>query len=186
MRIVHSVAGLGANFFANHHVYGITRRGSGASGFSASENGVDRLGDDVLAVIDTLKLNTPVLVGHSIAGAELSSVGTSHPDRVSGLVYLEAGYPYAFDNGKGPTMKELQDIRGPQPPTPGDSRRLAGGIRKFWTFRASITDRGSSRTAVRWPAMPTPNYFPETVEDYWVDFNEPAEWSTSKQESKKS
>src|SRR6266852_3230628 len=39
---------------ANCHVYGITRRGFGASGFSTSENGVDRLGDDVLAVIDAL------------------------------------------------------------------------------------------------------------------------------------
>jgi pimeloyl-ACP methyl ester carboxylesterase len=103
-----------------NHVYGITRRGFGASCVSASENGVDRLRDDVLAVIDALKLNGPVLVGHSIAGAELSSVGTSYPDRVAGLVYLEAGYPYAFDNGKGPTMKEFQGISGPRPPTPGD------------------------------------------------------------------
>jgi pimeloyl-ACP methyl ester carboxylesterase len=38
-----------------------------------------------------------------------------------GLVYLEAGYPYAFDNGKGPTMKEFQEISGPQPPAPGKS-----------------------------------------------------------------
>ena len=115
----------------NYHVYGITRRGFGASGFSASENGVDRLRDDVLAVIDALKLDRPVLVGHSIAGAELSSVGTSHPDRVAGLVYLEAGYPYAFDNGKGPTMKEFQ-IRGPQPPTPGDSDLASFSALQKW------------------------------------------------------
>jgi non-heme chloroperoxidase len=105
---------------ANCHVYGITRRGFGASSFSASDNGVDRLRGDVLAVIDALRLNRPVLVGHSIAGTELSSVATSHPYRVAGLVYLEAGYPYAFDNGKGPTMKEFQETRGPQPPTPGE------------------------------------------------------------------
>ena len=106
---------------ANHHVYGITRRGFGASGFSASESGADRLGDDVLAVLDSLKLKRPVLVGHSIAGEELSSVGTRHPDRVAGLIYLEAGYPYAFDNGTGPTMKQFQDISGPQPPPPAES-----------------------------------------------------------------
>jgi pimeloyl-ACP methyl ester carboxylesterase len=105
---------------ANHHVYGITRRGFGASSSSASEQGGDRLGEDVLAVMDALKLNRPLLVGHSIAGAELSAVATSRPDRVAGLVYLDAGYPYAFDNGKGPTMKEFQQIRGPKPPTPGD------------------------------------------------------------------
>ena len=105
----------------NFHVYGITRRGFGESGYSASEYGADRLGDDVLAVLDSLKLKRPVLVGHSIAGEELSSVASRYPNRVAGLVYLEAGYPYAFDNGKGPTMNEFQAISGPQPPSPGES-----------------------------------------------------------------
>jgi non-heme chloroperoxidase len=103
---------------AHYHVYGITRRGFGASGYSATENGADRLGDDVLAVIDSLTLNRPILVGHSIAGEELSSVASRHPDRVAGLVYLDAAYSYAFDNGKGATMKEIQEIHGPQPPPP--------------------------------------------------------------------
>jgi non-heme chloroperoxidase len=61
------------------HVYAITRRGFGASGFSPSANAVDRLRDDVLAVIDGLELERPVLAGHSIAGAELSAVAASAP-----------------------------------------------------------------------------------------------------------
>jgi pimeloyl-ACP methyl ester carboxylesterase len=120
---------------ATHHVYGITRRGFGTSGFSAPENGVDRLRDDVLAVMDALKLDRPVLVGHSIAGAELSAVATAHPDRVAGLVYLEAGYPYAFGNGKGPAMKEFMDIAGPQPPTPGDSDLASFSAMQEWDSR---------------------------------------------------
>ncbi len=104
---------------ANYHVYGITRRGFGASGFSASENAADRLGDDVLAVIDTLKLDRTVLVGHSFGGTELSSVASRHSDRVAGLVYLDAAYSYAFDNGKGASTKEMQELHGPQPPPPG-------------------------------------------------------------------
>ena len=76
---------------ANFHVYGLTRRGFGASGSSAAQPSGDRLGEDVGAVLDVLRLNRPVLVGHSIAGAELSSVARLHPDRVGGLVYLEAG-----------------------------------------------------------------------------------------------
>jgi non-heme chloroperoxidase len=119
----------------NYRVLGITRRGFGASGFSASSSGIDRLRDDVLAVIDALKLDRPVLVGHSIAGAELSSIATSHPDRVGGLVYLEAGYPYAFDNGKGPTMKEFQDMRGPQPPTPPYSDLASFSALQKWDAR---------------------------------------------------
>jgi pimeloyl-ACP methyl ester carboxylesterase len=108
---------------ASFHVYGITRRGFGESGFSPEGHGADRLGDDVLAVLDALNLEKPVLVGHSLGGEELSSVATRYPSRVAALVYLEAGYPYAFDNGKGPTMKEFLDARklAPQAPPPGGS-----------------------------------------------------------------
>jgi non-heme chloroperoxidase len=82
-----------------YHVYGITRRGFGASSAPVPhENNysADRLGDDVLAVLDALKIETPVLVGHSIAGEELSSIASRHPERVAGLVYLDAGYCYAY------------------------------------------------------------------------------------------
>src|SRR5436190_20117058 len=104
---------------ASYHVYGITRRGFGASGFSATDNPADRLGDDVVAVMDALKLNRPVLVGHSLAGVELSSVANRHPDRVAGLVYFDAAYSYAFDNGKGADVREMQRLRAPGPPSPG-------------------------------------------------------------------
>jgi pimeloyl-ACP methyl ester carboxylesterase len=43
------------------------------SSIAASGYGGDRLGDDVLAVLDALTLPRPVLVGHSHGGEELSS-----------------------------------------------------------------------------------------------------------------
>ena len=83
------------------HVLGITRRGFGAStGGTGLNYSSDRLGDDVIAVIHSLRLARPILAGHSIAGEELSSVGARHPDAVSGLVYLDAAWSYAFDNGE--------------------------------------------------------------------------------------
>ena len=82
----------------NCHVYGITRRGFGNSSAPLSGYSADRLGDDVLAVLDTLHIDRPILVGHSIAGEELSSVGSRYPQRVAGLIYLDAGYPYAYYN----------------------------------------------------------------------------------------
>lgn len=91
-------------FTGKHHVYGITRRGFGLSGRPAptSENyDADQMGDDVLAVIDALKLDRPVIAGHSLAGEEMSSIGTRHPDKVSGLIYLDASYSYAFYDAKG-------------------------------------------------------------------------------------
>src|SRR5271168_5402177 len=69
---------------AHYHVYGITRRGFGASDYSATDDPADRLGDDVVAVIDALNLKRPILVGHSISGVELSALANSHPNRVGG------------------------------------------------------------------------------------------------------
>jgi pimeloyl-ACP methyl ester carboxylesterase len=95
----------------SYHVYGLTRRGFGKSSAPASGYSAERLGDDVLAVIDELKLDRPVLVGHSIAGEELSSVGSRHPEKVAGLVYLDAAYGYAYyDRGVGDFYVDLADL----------------------------------------------------------------------------
>lgn len=100
---------------ATYHVYGITRRGFGASSAPVPGNSnysAGRLGDDVAAVLDALKLNHPVLVGHSIAGEELSAVATRHPERVAGLIYLDAGYSYAFyDRSHGDGTIDLIELR---------------------------------------------------------------------------
>ena len=105
-KVIVLLAGLGGTAHAfdefapklakTHRVFGVTRRGFGASSVPASGYGADRLGDDVLAVMDALKLTRPILVGHSLGGAELSSIGSRHPERVSGLIYLDAGYVYAY------------------------------------------------------------------------------------------
>jgi non-heme chloroperoxidase len=82
-----------------YHVYAVTRRGFGASSAPKPDGenySADRLGDDVMAVTDALKLDRPIVAGHSIAGEELSSIGSRYPEKVSGLVYLDAGYAYAY------------------------------------------------------------------------------------------
>jgi pimeloyl-ACP methyl ester carboxylesterase len=81
---------------SEYHVYAITRRGRGRSSAPDTIYPADRLGDDVLAVMDSLSIVRPVLVGHSMGGVELSSIGSRFPRRVAGLVYLDAAYLYAF------------------------------------------------------------------------------------------
>jgi non-heme chloroperoxidase len=102
-------------FTANHHVYAITRRGFGNSSKPVPANGnysADHLGNDVLAVINALNLDRPVLIGHSIAGEELSSVGSRHPEKISGLIYLDAGMGYAFyDHSAGWIVLDMLDLR---------------------------------------------------------------------------
>jgi non-heme chloroperoxidase len=88
------------NLVGDYHVYGVTRRGYGASGVPRTGYGADRLGDDVVAVIKSLKLQKPVLVGHSFGGQEVSDVATRFPDLVAGVIYLDAVYSYdaAYDD----------------------------------------------------------------------------------------
>jgi non-heme chloroperoxidase len=111
----HRFDGFAPQFTKQHHVYGITRRGSGASGSPAPTNGnysADHLGDDVLAVMRALDIDRPVLVGHSMAGEELSSVGSRFPDKVSGLIYLDAATDFALDDPEHPLLAvEMNDIK---------------------------------------------------------------------------
>ncbi|MFL5287137.1 MAG: alpha/beta fold hydrolase [Rhodopila sp.] len=72
------------------HVIGITRRGYLPS--SQPPDGYDvptRVADDI-AVLDALNIDRVVLVGHSIAGSELSALAATHPERVDKVVYLDA------------------------------------------------------------------------------------------------
>ena len=101
-------------FNGKYHVYGITRRGFGESSYPTpnGENySADRLGDDVLAVMDVLHLNKPVLAGHSIGGEELSSIGSRHPEKVSGLIYLDPGYSALYPPTLGDTQLDMIDVR---------------------------------------------------------------------------
>jgi pimeloyl-ACP methyl ester carboxylesterase len=70
------------------HVYGVTRRGLGASDKPTSGYTVQRSADDVLEVLQSLKLERPVLIGTSCGGQVQTMLGAQHSDRLGGLVYL--------------------------------------------------------------------------------------------------
>ncbi len=94
----HVYASLAPKLAKQFHVFGITRRGAGQS--SAPPNGytAKQSGDDAVAVLDALHITDPVLIGHSIAGEQLSAVSKYHPGRASALIYLDAGGPFALYN----------------------------------------------------------------------------------------
>lgn len=111
----HSFEDFAPGFTDRVHVYGITRRGFGASSKPAPTDAnysADRLGLDVVAVIDALKLDKPILAGHSIAGEELSWVGSHDPQKVAGLIYLDAAAAFAFyDPVRGDIQIDLLDVK---------------------------------------------------------------------------
>ncbi len=98
-------------FVPKYHVYSITRRGFGNSSrppATAQNYSAERLGKDVLVILERLQIDKPILVGHSLAGEELSYIGTRAPHKAAALIYLEAAYNEAYEAG----------IPTPTPPTP--------------------------------------------------------------------
>jgi pimeloyl-ACP methyl ester carboxylesterase len=83
---------LGAELARDHRVLALTRRGFGDS--DAPQAGYDRaaLDADLVAVLDAWNAPRVTLIGHSLAGSELTHFAAHHPARVRALVYLEAAY----------------------------------------------------------------------------------------------
>jgi len=73
-----------------HRVLGLTRRGYGASSTPGEGYDVATRVADALAAIDALGVRRALLVGHSIAGDELTGIAQARPDLLAGLVYLDA------------------------------------------------------------------------------------------------
>ncbi|HEV7609994.1 MAG TPA: alpha/beta hydrolase [Steroidobacteraceae bacterium] len=113
----HSYDELAPLLAQKHRVVALTRRGSGAS--SKPDFGFDtpRLSQDVLRVMDAMGLQKVVLVGHSIAGDELTWLGGHHPERFDGLVYLDAAYDRSGER-KNFRVRELGRFLPAEPPIP--------------------------------------------------------------------
>jgi pimeloyl-ACP methyl ester carboxylesterase len=77
-------------------VIALTRRGHGASSHADSSSYVlDTLVGDIRAVMDSFRLNRASLIGHSIAGAEITRFAARWPERTDKLVYLDASHDFA-------------------------------------------------------------------------------------------
>ncbi|MEP6572825.1 MAG: alpha/beta hydrolase [Gemmatimonadota bacterium] len=118
--VAHGFDDFAPRFTDHYHVLAITRRGYGAS--SKPAEGYDvatRVADD-RAVFDSLRLDRVMLVGHSIAGDELSGFAAAYPKRVTKLVYFDAAYDHS-------TAGELMGVYpAPPPMTAVDSASPAG------------------------------------------------------------
>jgi non-heme chloroperoxidase len=93
--VAHGFDDFAPRFTDRHHVLAITRRGYGASSRPRSGYGLATRVADLAAVLDSLHLARVALVGHSIAGDELTAFAGGHPERVSRLVYLDAAYDHS-------------------------------------------------------------------------------------------
>lgn len=78
-------------FTDEFRVYGLTRRGFGASA-PAKEYDLKALTADLVAIMDSLGIEKAILAGHSVAGEEISKFSVLYPNRVERVIYLDAAY----------------------------------------------------------------------------------------------
>lgn len=118
------LAGLGCNahiydrfaprFTDKFHVLALTRRGHGESDYPETGYDIDTLTEDIRQFMDSLKIDQAILTGHSLAGIELSHFAALYPERVRGLVFLDAAYDRSSPEFK--TMQEKNPIKDIQIP----------------------------------------------------------------------
>jgi non-heme chloroperoxidase len=121
------------------HVYGITRRGIGASDKPATGYAVQRSVDDLLEVLDSLKVEKSLLVGVSCAGQVLTMFASQHSDRLSGLIYLDG----ASDPTTPPYDPPLPDpttVPRPLKPTPEPDRSSFKALTKRPGLRVTFPE----------------------------------------------
>lgn len=86
----HTFDFLAPTFTDKYRVLGITRAGHGNSKARKNNFSIARQAQDIVNVLDSLKIPTAILAGHSFAGAELNYLARHFASRVSGLVYIDA------------------------------------------------------------------------------------------------
>ena len=80
------------SFSDKFHVIGLTRRGFGETDRPTSGYDTTTRVEDVRAFMDAQKITRATLIGHSLAGDEMTLFASLYPKRVNKLVYLDAAY----------------------------------------------------------------------------------------------
>jgi len=88
----HDFDRIAPRFTDQFRVLALTRRGNGESDHPKIGYDIDILIDDILDLMDALRIEKAILAGHSFAGVELTRFTEKYPERVSKLIYLDAVY----------------------------------------------------------------------------------------------
>lgn len=86
----HTFDHLAPHFTGSYRVIGVTRVGHGNSESRKKDFSTARLAKDIINVIDYMDIESAIFAGHSIAGGELNHLGRHFPERVKGLIYIDA------------------------------------------------------------------------------------------------
>lgn len=86
---------LAPHFTDHYRVLGLTRRGHGQSDKPEVGYDMSTLVEDIRQFLDVVGINRVILVGHSLAGDEMTRFAGTYPSRVDKLIYLDAAYDHS-------------------------------------------------------------------------------------------
>ena len=93
--VLHGLFGSGSNWrsvarelAATHSVISVDLRNHGGSPWADSMD-YDEMAGDVLQLIERLKLDRPMLMGHSMGGKVAMALALRHPGRIGGLIVVD-------------------------------------------------------------------------------------------------
>lgn len=106
-------------FTDEFRVLALTRRGHGQSARPESGYDLPTLVEDIRNFLNTLEIPQVNLIGHSMAGDELTLFAHRYPERVRKLVYLDSSLKHLWLNDQS------EDPLALPPPTPADFASLS-------------------------------------------------------------
>ena len=138
----HIYESLARRFSDRFRVIALTRRGHGLSDAPRSGYDTETLVEDIRHFLDALKIDKATLVGHSIAGGEMTGFAVKYAERTLKLVYLDAAYDRTTANGLvagNPLATVYNSI-------PGDA---LASFSKYAAFMKSVTPELKSQWTKR-------------------------------------
>lgn len=159
-----------ADFAPTHRVLVMDHRGHGRSGAPADRDGytVERMADDVEALVAHVGLDRYHLVGHSLGGMVAQEIALRSGERLLSLTLEDTSYDFAI--GRNETVRRLVDARlrlaeeqgmeavarlpGPPPPPHQTPERIAEERARL--ARMAVDGfAGAWQALCRWPGTET-------------------------------
>lgn len=106
----HRFEGIAPRLGSDFRVLALDWRGSGASDAPTDGYDIGSLVEDLRSFLDAVAIERANLIGHSVAGDQITAFAGKYPARVDRLVYLDA----AYDRAEVPALLTSR----PEPPAP--------------------------------------------------------------------
>ena len=130
----------------------VDHRGRAGSASTPGTYGMVAHGDDLIAVLDHLGVESAVIAGHSMGAFVSAAAAEHHPDRVDALLFVDGGVPFDMDIPPDADVEAIvQSVIGP----------ALDRLDQRWPDEDAYVDFFRAH-----PAFQPPNEWTDTVEAY--------------------